>query len=446
MFVEGARSFLGRQRRGGVAWNFVASVALRVSQTLLGLIVTIVFARTLGPAGYGIYSLALAVAILLAIPAESGLATLVVREVARYQLLGEWGLLRGLLRRSTQFVLGFTLIVVPVAMGALWAMAGTADGMLVATMAFALALVPLTALGNLRGAALIGLGKLVQGQLPETLLRPALLTAFAGAAVWIGDPTPAWAMGLHSLAASFAFLFGVVMLRRNLPTSVDAALPIYKTGAWARSVLPLSVLVGTQVIYSQTSVVLLGWLASTEDVGIYRVATQGAVLVAFPLIAMNTVLSPMISRLYHAGDMARLQHLVTLGARAVLAAALPLVVVFIFFGERILELVFGQGYSGGALALAILCLGQLVNAATACTFSLLNMTGHERYTARGMAVAAIVNIVLNLVLIPWLGIAGAAISTAVCLAGAAIFYYRETRKRLGIDSAAIRLFPKGEVL
>ncbi|MGH2542589.1 MAG: polysaccharide biosynthesis C-terminal domain-containing protein, partial [Ardenticatenaceae bacterium] len=171
---------------------------------------------------------------------------------------------------------------------------------------------------------------------------------------------------------------------------------------------------------------------------------QGATLVAFTLTAANMVLAPYIAQLYAAGDNTRLQHMVTRGAQVILLTALPVAGTFIFFGEPILASVFGDAYRAGAAALAILCLGQLVNAGAGSVGLILNMTGHERDTAVGVAAAAAANLILNLILIPRFGIEGAAVATAVSLATWNVLLCRRVYRRVGIRSAAFHFSPVTE--
>lgn len=99
----------------------------------------------------------------------------------------------------------------------------------------------------------------------------------------------------------------------------------------------------------------------------------------------------------------------------VIALSLPVALGLIVFGKPILATVFGPEYAAGALALAILCVGQLLNAGFGSVGNILNMTGHERDTVLGVAIGAISNVALNLLLIPPLGIDGAAIAIAMSL-------------------------------
>ena len=418
----------------------MGSAGLKAAYALLTLAIAILLARALGAEGYGVYAFAFSLISLLAVPAQVGLPQLLVREIAKYRHQENWGRLRGLLRRSNQIAVGLSLALAAAAAGGAFVLSMRASPIQIDTFLWALPLIPLIALGNLRGAALQGLKRVVQGQLPEAVLRPGFLLVLAGAAWLFGTLTPPSAMALHALAAGLAFAIGAALLQRHRPAQSVIAVPEYETRAWLRSMVPLSLLTGMMIINSQADIVMLGLFTTSEEVGIYRAASQGAALVVFFLTAVNMVIAPYISQLYTAGEMERLQRLATASARGILLAALPVVLAFILFGEKVLTIAFGAEYAPGYLPLAILSAGQLVNAAAGSVGLLLNMSGHERDTARGVAVATVSNVVLNLILIPRFGMTGAAIATAVTLVIWNTLLCRQVWVRMGIQSTAIR-FP-----
>ncbi len=403
-------SLRGQLVRGGAG-----SLTLKVASAGLGLLLAIVLARTLGPEGYGVYAFALSLVTLLAIPAQMGLPILLVREIARYQQRREWGLLRGILTRANQGALAISITLGLAAAGMAWGPWSDLDPLQLETFAWALALLPLIALGNLRGAALRGLRRIVPGLLPELALRPGLLLAAVGVAAIIGILTPPVAMALHVAAAAVAFIIGALLLLRSLPAQARRSRPEFDTRRWAYSLLPLSLLAGMQVINSQTGVVLLGLLRTPEDVGLYRVAVQGATLVTFMLTAINLVIAPHIAHLHASGDRRRLQKMITRSARLALLAALPTAAVFVFFGDKVLGAVLGAAYVPAYVPLAILCVGQLFSAAMGPVVLILNMTGHERDSAKVVAATATVNVGLCASLIPGFAGLGAAIASAAAL-------------------------------
>lgn len=417
----------------------MGSFGLKVAHTLLNLVISIVLARALAPDGYGIYAFTFSVMTLLAAPVQFGLPTLLVREVARYQYAARWDLLRGILLRANQAVFLLSLVVGLIAATAAWRLADQVNPTQLATFAWALLLLPLIALNRLREAALHGLRRVVMGQLPEKLLLPVVLLVLLGVALLTSGVTPPLAMALYCAAAGLAFVAGAVMLLRALPPEVRTARAHYNTPTWVRSVLPLSLLTGVHVINGQTDIFMLGLLATSEEVGLYRVAFSGAALVIFTFTAMNMVLAPNIARLHSAGDRERLQRMVTLSARLNLMAALPVASTFILFGGPFLEAVFGAPYRESNLALAILCVAQLVTVAVGPVHVILNMTGYERETVKGVTCSALINVTLNAVLIPFFGLEGAAMATAISIVVMSIILFRALWVRTGIWSLATGL-------
>jgi len=423
-----------------IARGAVVSFGVRIGQTALALGLAILLARILGPEGFGIYSYALTLLMVLSLPVQAGLATLLTREIAAGQQRQEWGLVRGLVRRAWQGVLLYGLVVMLVGASVLFLFAGGLAGTETATVAVAFLLFPLLALIRLSSGVLRGFRHVLAAQLPDQILRQLLLVVFVGGVLLVSENvTPPLAMGLHSLAALLALLVGLIWIARVVPGEVRTEPPRYEMRAWLSALMPLTLIGGMQVINGQFDILMLGPLAGAESVGIYRVAVQGATVVAFALTAVNMVIGPHIARLHSAGDHQRLQRVVSLSARAILALAMPAAGGFILFGGPILGWLFGEPYSHGGTALAVLCAGQLVNAAMGSVGLILNMTGHERDTALGVSVAAALNVVLNLVLIPLYGIEGAAAATAISMTVWNVWLAQRVYARTGLVSFAIPL-------
>jgi len=430
---EGLRAQL---LRGGVG-----SMGVKVVYTILAFGLTVLLARVLGPEGYGVYAFAFSLLTLLAMPAQAGLPQLVVRETSMARTHKDWALMRGLWRWSNRFIVVFSLALVVLVGVALWFGDNWSSAERRWTLLAGLLLVPLIALGSTRSSALRGLGRVVLGQLPDNIVRPTLLIILVVTAMWLlpnQAATPHGVMLLHVLAGLLAFVLATILLRRARPTEMLEVLgsrqePVY----WRRAALPLALVAGLQLINTQADLVILGLLRDDAEVGVYRVVVQMGNLVIFGLVAINQVLHPHFAALHVSGDLARLQRLVTISARVILALALIPVLIFVLMGESILGWVFGAEYMLGAVPLAILALGQLANAGFGSVGALLNMTGHERDAMKGMIAAIVVNLVLNLTLIPPFGMMGAATATTVSFVVWNAILWLYVRRRLGIESSGL---------
>lgn len=421
--------------RGGIS-----SIFLRILINILSLSMAVILARTLGASGYGIYAYAMAVATLLAIPAQVGLPTIVVRETARAEASENWGMIRGLWQWANKIVILVSLLLILLAALVFLGTAEHYSESQLVTLYLSLALVPLMALGNLRGAALRGLRRVIQGQLPESVFRPFFLVMFIVATHWYAKEslTPQIAMVQHGLAAVLAFMLGAVMLHFARPAKLkEGPVPQFDRGAWKKSILPLSMIAGANVINAQADIIMLGWFVSDSEVGVYRVVASSVLLINFGKQAIVSVITPHFARLYSRGEMGKLQKLVTRSNQAIFAFSLPAFIVFLFYGDRLLGLAFGSEFVGGYYALCIMSFGYLIGMAFGSVAALLNMAGFERYTASGVAISAVLNIILNALLIPKWGIEGAASAMTLSMAFSSLFLWFSARKKVGISSGFI---------
>ncbi len=409
---------------------------MKIASIALSFIISLLLARQLQPEGYGSYVFVVSLVTLIALPVNAGIPRLLVREVAKYQVDDRWNLMRGLLRRGHQVtmllsVLILFVIIILCSVKASWNIDDQWTLLLLAVP-----LIPLMALRNLRSSVLQGLRKVVQGQMPEMVVQPSVFLAGISFLLAIGMLSPAWTIVARVGASFVSFGVGTWLLLKMLPVEVHEATPEYEDKPWLRALVPFTLLAGVSILSSETIIVLLGIFADIKDVGLYRVASSGALFVSLPLMIVNSVISPYVSRLYHEGDMKRLQVMATKSARVVLVCALPFSLLFVFQGDRVLDLLFGKEYLAAHAALVILTVGHIVNAAMGSVGLLLTMTGHERQTLNGLLMALGVTVVFSAALIPLYGTVGAAIASTLSLITWNVYLYKQVYEQLRIKSAA----------
>ena len=88
----------------------------------------------------------------------------------------------------------------------------------------------------------------------------------------------------------------------------------------------------------------------------------------------------------------------------------PLVIVFFMFPDFLLGL-FGEEFKVGVTAFIFLSCGRLISSFSGSVGNILQMTGNQNIYAIILLIGAILNVVLNLILIPLYGINGAAIAS-----------------------------------
>lgn len=440
-----------------------ASLVLKLAGVAFGLLSGVALARLLGVEQYGVYAFVISVMTVLAVPAQVGLPILVIRETASALANNTPGRMVAIWRWAQRLVLALSAVLTVLFVAVLvWRGRGGPDsgGDLIPDQAYnqfategvgaigsvpfvyALPLVPLVALGMIRGAALRGLGRVIAGQMPEQLLRPLFL-ALAVAIYWVltgpaTSTTAQTALMLNVAAAALAFLVGAAMLQRARPAGIrPEPLDMGMQVTLLRSAVIFGLTTGMQVINSNTDIVMLGFLSESADVGHYRIAVTGAGIVVLGLTSVNAVIMPRVVGLMKAGDREALQELVTQSILLQLGAALAVGAVLVVFGRSLIVLLYGVDFAPAYPYLVVLVVGNLMNAYFGPVALLLNMSGFERDTLAGVATGALCNIVLNLTLIPLYGPLGAAVATATSMVvWNAILFWR-TYRRLGIITALL---------
>jgi O-antigen/teichoic acid export membrane protein len=417
----------------------VGTAGVKVAQAAITFVSAAILAQILGPARYGIFTLVLAFVALLTIPSELGIPGLAVREIAVTNAHKDWEQMRGFIVWSHRLVAVTCSLLIAVGAACLLIWGDLFTPVKRSCMWLGLILVPVLSFGALRDAMLRGLRKVVLGQLPQQVIRPAIFLALLLAYLHVetGAHSPVVVMSLHIASVVLAFCFGLFFFLRARPPELSGSRSKYNGAVWLKSSIPFGLSAALQLINGRTDVLTLGFFRTDAEIGIYRVASQMAAVVVFALLSINIIQGPHIAHLFSKGDMQMLQKMINRSAQATMLFALPVVFVIVVFGQLIINTVFGHEYGSAYVPLVILCVGQLVNASMGSVGALLNMTGHERDTTRSILIAAIVNVALNLSLVPYWGIIGAAVATACTLIVWNVIMWHKVRTRIGIEPSLI---------
>ena len=185
------------------------------------------------------------------------------------------------------------------------------------------------------------------------------------------------------------------------------------------------------IILHKTDKIMLGIYMTSEVVGIYNIASIVAGLITFLLVSSNMIFSSVISELYSVNKIKMLGDLYSTITKWIIISTLPIIISIVFFSDTIMKF-FGEVYIIGSSALVILALGQMINVFVGANGYILNMCGHEKLLLINNISMAIINVIFNAVLIPKIGILGAAISTGISIAIINIIKVLEVKFLLGI--------------
>lgn len=275
--------------------------------------------------------------------------------------------------------------------------------------------------------------KIILSLLPDNIIKPLLfLLLLAGTMVFYGLNLKI-AISLNIIAYIGGLLITYGIFKSVVPLKEIKA--IATTSHWDAPLKTLFLFSIINVIRSQIDIVMLGYIKFNDpsQVGIYKSADLVATYVLFFLTLMNLITAPSISRLYAMNEKEKLQRLVTKTIRGVLALTVPFVAVFIIFSHWIM-LYFGPNFLKGQSALIILCIAQLINVCFGQVGNVSLMTGNQKYNSIFAAVAIVINVIVNLILTPAMGINGTAIATAVAIIFWNVSMFYMVKKNTGIKT------------
>jgi len=169
------------------------------------------------------------------------------------------------------------------------------------------------------------------------------------------------------------------------------------------------------LVFSYADTILIGFFMSNADVGIYRTAFQLTSIATFTTMAFHTVLYPKISKWGVQGHLAEIENSLARAFTYSLLLAVPTCIGGWILGSILLYYLYGDSFVEGAPALFFLLLVQIVNVFMYLGTMSLSALNRPKDAFWITAIASIVNILLDLALIPILGITGAAVATLIAM-------------------------------
>ncbi|NNC95042.1 MAG: oligosaccharide flippase family protein [Chitinophagales bacterium] len=196
---------------------------------------------------------------------------------------------------------------------------------------------------------------------------------------------------------------------------------------FATSAVQLMVMVDTFFLGIYDSIV------TTEDIGIYNVASRVSRITMVIPTAINAIAAPKLSEMYEKHDDGSYRFFVRRTSGLIFISTLPLTILIMIFPKTILGL-FGAEFVQGVVVLFILLIARQVTSFSGSVSFVLQMTHKEKVLRNIVLAALLINIVLNVILIPAIGATGAAIATGASLTiyvAVAIIYLK---LKLGIEA------------
>ena len=432
----------GEGGRSSELTTLLSSASLVIVGTLFAsvskLIERVIIGRTLAVDAYGEVSIGIAVLTVVSYVALLGFGQGVPRYMSRFDdeahVRGAW--LTGLVLAVTGGVALAAIIVAmtPVLTTRLFQDPSSAPLLTLFAVTIPLSVGFHVGIGGVRGMENTRYRTYVQDLL-YPLTRIGLLVVLLG--LGFGVLAAGYA---YVVAAAAAFVCSHYFLNRLMPLWGPFETDV---GEMIRFSAPLMVSSVLSMLLVQTDTLMVGYFRTSAEVALYSAAYPLAYGLLLVLSAFGFVYLPLASRLDAGGERDELTAIYGVTTKWIFVLTFPAFVAFVVFPGDVLTTFFGARYAAGAPALRILTLGFFVNAAFGRNRQTLAALGHTNPLMISNVAAFVVNVGLNVALIPRFGFVGAAVASAASYAtlNAAVSGYLAVR--FGItpfSKAAVRTF------
>jgi len=238
---------------------------------------------------------------------------------------------------------------------------------------------------------------------------------------------PAWALPYVGASIAAVFWLRRIMRRQKAKPQGPVVRPVSSPtapidnkhgkpnakGFW-KFTGPRSLASIAQIIIQRLDIVLVGVLIGPVEAAIYTAATRFLVAGQLGNAAISMAAQPQFTKLFAVGDRNGANAVYQATTAWLILLTWPLYLLAVIFGPYGL-LIFGHAYHAGSTVMVILGLAMLVATACGQVDMVLITTGRSSWSLYNGLLAMIINVGVDLVLIPKLGITGAAVGWAAAI-------------------------------
>lgn len=365
----------------------------------LTLVFYIILARVLGPEEYGIFAAATALGGILSVFIQFGLPALLVREVAINPNKGKQSTVTFLLLEGIS-----SLVVLLFLLPLTKALNFQGTGIIVCYLVV-LSGVCRSAKQTLR-SVLRGLGEFGKETIAVTIERT--LTYSLAAFVLFGSENLVWILATIVVVRAID-IFGLLIY---LSKKLGIYFQIRFNHLWQslQMAYPFAIFGVLWILYYQLDLLMLQSLATSEETGLYGAAYRIIeIFSALPRVIFYVALTRFAQ--CYAKEPERLSEEIYKSTRLLLVVMLPVLLGAELFQTSIIQMLYGEAFTGAIAPLAILLPSLAVKMFGTLIISLLQATKQENYLPPLLLSTVVVNVLANAILIPNLGALGAAIAT-----------------------------------
>ncbi len=436
--IEGIRELFFRvlqdQSEEGHAKRIgLTALAIRVIAAAIAYGSHVLLARFLGSFEYGIFAYVWVWATILGPTTSLGLSHATYRFVPHYRETGEHDMARGYIHGGTIFVLIMALTVSILGALGLYVFRDSIQSYYLVPFLIGAILLPLITIQDYVEGIARAYSWIATAIGPPFVLRQALIVIGVIAVILADLKADAiTAVTIAVIATAISLIVHILILRHRLKKVLEKGDRRYAFAEWIKTSIHILAVDLSHVLFAYADIIVLSLYWPPDVIAVYFAATRILQLVHFVRYAATAATAQRFSANNANGNHAQLRSLAQVAVRWTFWVSFAGACCVAVAGQQLLGM-FGSDFTAGYSALVLLASGVVIQSTAASGEDLLNMTGHERISAKISVVAVAVNFALNFALVPEHGVLGAAIATVLSMALRNLLLGIAARKHLGIE-------------
>ena len=397
---------------------------------IMGLVYSMYTARYLGPERYGTIAFALAFTSIFGVVTDLGINTLTIREVARNKNSATTFLGNLLLIKSILVIITVAFIVVAVNL--------TGHDWIEIDVTYLISIsIILSAFNGAFNSLFQAFERIEYVSIGSVLSNISMLLG-AGYAISQGFGVIGFAC-IYIFSSILGLAYTLFVANR---LHLTHALQIDREMIWPmmKEALPFGITALSGMIYTYADSIMLSSLKGNEVVGWYNAPYRLMLMMLFIPNVINVVIFPVMSR-YFTSSPSFLKLIYTKYLKFMLILSLPLGMGTTLIADKIILFVFGVGFENSIVALKIIIWTIVLTFIGAAFARLLESVNQQRIITKISMVCMVVNVLLNILLIPKFSYIGSSFVTVVTeflLVGSIIFF--SYRLNYGIPLSIIKTY------
>jgi len=396
--------------------SFIVFTGIILSK-ILAYLYRIVIARDFGPEIYGIFSLAVVLAGVFSIFASLGLDEGILRFVSFYRGKNEKNKIQQVIRFSLKimfFTSIFSGLILFFLSGAISKEVFHNNNLIIFLKWFSL-FIPVFIISGIFWSALKAYEEIGWYSFLSYILQNFLQLAVLLFLIFLNFKEKSV---VFSYTIGFLILFVVSFLvckykipeifhkpRINIKTRKEVNKELFAY-SW-----PMMFMGAMLSIYTWIDSLTIGYFKDMSQIGIYNAAVPIATFLGLVPALFISLFFPLVTKEFSRKNFKLIKDLSQQIGKWIFILNLPLVIILVFFPGAVINLLFGQGFMGAAGALRFLAIGTFFFSIFSVSNTLLSMVGKSKTILVNIIVISIINLLLNIILVPKYGIEGAAFST-----------------------------------